>query len=183
MKILMQKLGKHSIEQARSEGRPTDALERMARLEASRAAAGALTNLGRAVALAAIVLGGIAVAASFLAPGLALAGSLPTNATGAHPWIVDGGGEIADNFPRRLEITVEYIGIGITLIFVSLRFGKVWLAKLQDWYEAAPVAGAEGDAELEPLPSISQFPAPLRRPTPRTKAANGKNSRHELHAA
>jgi hypothetical protein len=171
----MQKLGKHSIQQ--------DTLEQMVRREASRGTAGALTNLGRVAALTGIMLGGIAVAATFLAPGLALAGSVPTSgATGAHPWITDGGGEVADNLSWRLEITVEYIAIGILLIFVTLRFGKVWLAKLQDWYEAVP-APAQSDAEAEPLPPISQFPAPLRRPIPRTKAQGNDSRRGRLHAA
>jgi hypothetical protein len=162
----MQKLGKHSLQQ--------DTLEQMIRRQASRGAAGTLTNLGRAAALTGILLGGIAVAASFLAPGLALAGSMPTaGATGAHPWIVDGGGEVADNLSWRLEITVEYIALGVALVFVTLRFGKVWLAKLQDWYEAAPAAAPA--IEDEPLPQPTQFPAP--RAHPRRKA------RRELHPA
>jgi hypothetical protein len=173
----MQKLGKHPLRQ--------DTLEQLVRLEAGRASAGMLTNLGRVAALTGTLLGGIAIAASFLAPGLALAGSMPTAATGAHPWIVDGGGEVADNLSWRLEITVEYIAIGVALIFVTLRFGKVWLAKLQDWYEAAPAPVLpRAEAEAEAVPAISQFPAPLRRPIPRTKGhGKSRDGRHELHAA
>jgi hypothetical protein len=170
----IEKLGKPEVYQADSEGQPVDTLERMARITASDGKTDTLTMIGWAAALTTVILGGIAIAAGFLAPGLTLAGSLPTNATGAHPWIVDGGSEIATDLPWRLQITVEYIAMGLAVIALMLRFGKVWLTKLQDWYEAGPAPVPAQGAEGEPEPQISQFPQPLRRP-----GAGGKNPRKD----
>ena len=114
-----------------------DDLEHMARAKTEET--GALTSLGWVAALSLTVFGGIAVAACFFAPGLALAGTLPADTTGAHPWIVDGGGEVANNMSWRVEIMIEYIALGFAAFVLALRFGKVLLGKLQDWYEGAPL--------------------------------------------
>jgi hypothetical protein len=146
-----------------------DGLEHMARTKAGKA--GPLTTVGWAAALTFVLFGGIGVAASFLAPGLALASTLPTDATGAHPWIVDGGGEIANNVSWRVEIMLEYIALGLAAITMSLRFGKAFLAKLQDWYEGAPLVPKKPSTQPVPAAAI---------PRPRQgKAAN----RRKLHAA
>jgi len=180
MKRSVQKLGKPRVYQENSEGQPVDTLERMARNTASGGTTDTLTTIGGVAALTTIILGGIAIAAGFLAPGLTLAGSLPSTATGAHPWIVDGGSEVATDLPWRLQITVEYIAMGLAAIALMLRFGKVWLTKLQDWYETGARPDAVQGVEPEPEPQISQFPQPLRRP------GAGKNPRKDgrrLHPA
>ncbi len=149
-----------------------DRLEHMARTKTGRT--GPLTTLGWVAALAFVVFGGIAVAAAFLTPGLALAGGLPANATGAHPWITDGGTEVAQAASWRLEIMLEYLAAGLAVLILSLRFGKTLMVKLQDWYEGAPLVPAK------PLPL--QVPATvIPRPRP-LKAANDRRDR-ELHAA
>lgn len=135
--------------------------------------AGPLTSLGWLAALTLTVFGGIAVAACFLAPGLALASSVPANATGAHPWIVDGGPEVANNVSWRLEIMLEYLALGLAAVGLALRFGKVMLVKLQDWYEGTPMVMAK--------PLIRPVPATvIPRPRP-AKIAPAKP--RELHVA
>ena len=147
-----------------------DGLEHMARSKVGNA--GPLTTIGWAAALTIVVFGGVGVAASFLAPGLALASTLPTDATGAHPWIVDGGGEVANDVSWRVEIMLEYIALGLAVIVLSLRFGNAVLAKLQDWYEGAPLAPTNPAAHPAPAAAI-----------PRPRRSNDAKNRRKLGAA
>jgi len=156
-------------------------LEHMARIKTD-GIAGPLPPLVRLAGTAGVVLGGIAIAAAFFAPGLALAGGMPAGATGAHPWIVDGGGEIANNVHGRIEIMLEYIALGLVAMIAALRFGRVLLAKAQDWYEGAPL--------MPPKRAPHPVPATM---FPRARAADAANAanadetagaeRRELHAA
>jgi hypothetical protein len=116
-----------------------DRLEQIARIRTD-GNSGRWSALGWAVGLAMVLFGGIAVAASLLCPGLALAGSLPAATANIHPWIGDGGPEVAPNMAWRIEIMLEYLALGIAAIAIALRFGKNLLVKLQDWYEGVPLA-------------------------------------------
>jgi hypothetical protein len=151
-----------------------DDLEHMARAKTEET--GVLTSLGWVAAAGLTVFGGIAVAACFFAPGLALAGKLPADTTGAHPWIVDGGGEVANNMSWRVEIMIEYIALGFAAVFLALRFGKILLGKVQDWYEGAPLVPA--------TPLVQTVPAvAMPRPGHGSDRAMPANDRRELHAA
>jgi hypothetical protein len=150
-------------------------LEHMARTRTG-GKIGPLTTVGWMTGLSLVVFGGIALASSFLVPGVALAGTLPSDATGAHPWIVDGGGEVAGNMSWRVEITIEYIAMGIAAFLLALRFGKILLAKLQDWCEGMPLAPAKPLAQ--PVPAVA-----MPRPGHGRDRAAPANDRHKLHAA
>jgi len=150
-----------------------ESLDEMARTKTD-GSTGPLTPLARLAGTIGVVLGGIAIAAAFFAPGLALAGALPAGGTGAHPWIVDGGPEVANNMPWRIEIMVEYIALGLAAIFVALRFGRALLNKVQDWYEGAPLMPPKRTAQ--PVPA-TMFPRARQ-----SDAANA-NDKRKLHAA
>lgn len=151
-----------------------DRLEHMARSKAD--GTHPVTTIGWAAALALVLFGGITVASGLLAPGVALAATLPSGATGAHVWIVDGGPEVAANMPWRIEIMVEYIAAGLAAIFVALRFGRGLLVKLQDWYEGVPLVPAK--PLPQPVPAVIMPRPGHGRARP---AANGR--KRELHAA
>lgn len=115
-----------------------DRLEHIARSRTD-GIAGRWSALGWAAGLAIVLFGGFAVAASLLGPGVALAGSLPAATANIHPWIGDGGPEVAPNMAWRIEVMIEYLVLGLAAIAVALRFGKNLLVKLQDWYEGMPL--------------------------------------------
>jgi hypothetical protein len=115
-----------------------DRLEQFARTRTD-GIAGRWSALGWAIGLAVMLFGGIAVAASLLIPGVALAGSLPAATANIHPWIGDGGAEVASNMAWRIEVMLEYLALGVAAIVVALYFGKSLLVKLQDWYEGVPL--------------------------------------------
>lgn len=150
-----------------------DPLDQMALIK-TNGTDGKLAPLTRLAATGGIVLGGLAIAAAFFAPGLALAGALPAGAAGAHPWIVDGGPEIANNMPWRIELMLEYIAVGIAALAVALRVGHALLGKAQDWYEGTP---------LTPWVRTPQpVPATIFPRARQSDAANA-NDKHDLYAA
>lgn len=115
-----------------------DRLEHIARTRTD-GTAGRWSALAWAAGLALVLFGGLAVAASLLSPGVALAGSLPTATANLHPWIGDGGPEMAPNMSWRIEVMLEYLALGVAAIIAALYFAKNLLAKLQDWYEGEPL--------------------------------------------
>ena len=121
-----------------------------------------------------VLLGGLATAAALLSPGLALAGSLPAGTANVHPWIADGGAEVARNMTWRIEVMLGYLCLGIAALAVALRFGRELLEKLQDWYEGVPLL-------LRP-PVPQRVPA-VMMPRPGHGRVRPPRASRKLHAA
>lgn len=149
-----------------------DRLEQIARTKTD-GTAGRWTALGWGAGLAIMLIGGIAVAASLLTPGLALAGSLPAATANIHPWIGDGGPEVAPNMAWRIEVMLEYLALGVAAIAVALHFGRNLLVKLQDWYEGVPLALR---------PPVPQRVRAVIMPRPGHGRARHARASHKLHA-
>jgi hypothetical protein len=139
-----------------------------------RLSSGIMVRFAHIVAVCLIVLSAIVVAGILLTPGLTLAGAVSIPAAGPHVWIVDGGAELAPSTSPTIQLTLEYLLLGLAALAIGLRLGSTLVARLQN--------GVDGGSIPQFAPATPRSPVRRLSPTVMRSPAVAAYRARKLHA-